>query len=189
MSEILIDPTHNPSGILSETVLISTAAAGQATSIGGNSDVNSNVRKRKRTVSIASRLSHLVEYNEAPADLEAWIAASSLTSMTYSSEYGRRVADYNIKRIASAEINPSDIGLAAAQDPDEGESRDCDFLASSDIIFFEFIGSPGKLAYIQCIGNLDCNINNVEFKNRRFKLESPTHFLVAAGAFLTIAEQ
>lgn len=109
-----------------------------------------NARKRNRAVAIASRLSHLGGYDEAPVNLKAWIAASALTFMTYSSEDGRRAPDFNIRRTALAEVKPSDIGLAAVEEPDEGESRDCDFMACSDIIFFEFLGPPGSLAYIKC---------------------------------------
>lgn len=183
------NPTQNSAGTSIEMTQSSVGVDEQPTSINETTGVNTNVRKRNRTVSIASRLSHLLEYEEAPENLAAWITSSSLTLMTYSSEDGRRIADYNIKRIAVADVKPSDIGLAAIQEPDEGESRDCDFMACSDVIFYEFLGSPGDLAYIKCLGHLDCNVKSLELTNRRFKLVSPTHFLVAAGDYLTVAEQ
>lgn len=150
---------------------------------------NSQHRKRNRTVAVSARLSHLHGYEEAPSNLQAWIHSSCSTSMTFTTEAGRRLGDYNVRRIPFASVQASDIGLAAVETPDEDEQRDCEFLACSNLIFFEFLGTPGTIAYIKCLGSLESNINSVDLINNRFKIESPTHFLVASGDFLLIAEQ
>ena len=176
-------------GTSADTGQILTGIDGSTGSSGITAGTQINARKRNRTVAIASRLSHLGGYDEAPANLNAWVTTSAMTLMTYSSEEGRRTADYNIKRTALADVKSSDIGLAAVDEPDDGEPRDCDFMAFSDIIFFEFLGQPGSLAYIKCLGHLDCNVKSLELSNHRFKLVSPTHFLIATGDFLTVADQ
>ena len=84
-------------------------------------------------------------------------------------------------------MRATDICLASVEDPDEGELRDMDFLASSNVIFYEFVGSPGITAYIKCLGYLSYHSDELELISRRFTLASPTHFLVAAGDFLAIA--
>ena len=159
---------------------------------GETSDVeneNSNQRKRNRTLSISSRLSHLIGYDEAPANLQTWINSSCSAAMTSSTEAGRRLGDYNVKRVTLANVRALDVGFAAVETPDEGELFDCEFLACSNIIFFEFLGSPGSVAYIRCLGQLESNINSLDLDYHRFKVKSPTHFLIATGDFLLIAEQ
>lgn len=74
--------------------------------------------------------------------------------------------------------------VAAVEEPDENEARDMDFLASSNLIFFEFLGPPGSLAYVKCLGYLSDQIGEADFAQR---IQSPTHFLLVAGDFAAIA--
>ena len=189
VSDDPLNPAVSLTGAATESEIISTGLDGSTGSSGIAAGTQINARKRNRTVAIASRMAHLGGYDEAPANLSAWITASAMTLMTYSSEEGRRAADFNIKRTALADVQASDIGLATVEEPDDGEHRDCDFMAFSDIIFFEFLGQPGSLAYIKCLGHLDCNVKSLELSNHRFILVSPTHFLIATGDFLTVADQ
>lgn len=150
---------------------------------------DSSRRKRNRTLSVSSRLSHLIGYDEAPDSLQTWINSSSSAAITFSTEAGRRLGDYNVKRVALANVRALDVGFAAVETPGEGELFDCEFLACSNIIFFEFLGSPDSVAYIRCLGQLESNINSLDLDYHRFKVKSPTHFLIATGDFLLIAEQ
>lgn len=150
---------------------------------------DSSQRKRNRTLSVSARLSHLIGYSEAPDNLQTWINSSCLAAMTFSSEAGQRLGDYNVKRVALANVSALDVGFAAVETPDEGELFDCEFLACSNIIFFEFLESPGSVAYIRCLGQLESNINSLDLDYHRFKVKSPTHFLIATGDFRLIAEQ
>ena len=150
---------------------------------------NSKQRKRNRTFSVSLRLSHLIGYDEAPDNLQTWINSSCSAAMTSSTEAGRRLGDYNVKRVAFANVKELDIGFAAVETPDEGELFDCEFLACSNIIFFEFLGSPGSVAYIRCLGQLESNINSLDLESNRFKMKSSMHFHIATGDFLLIADQ
>jgi hypothetical protein len=60
-------------------------------------------------------------------------------------------------------------------------------LASSNLVFFEFLGSPGALSYVRLLGFLGDQVDSVDWVQRRFKIESPTHFVVAAVDFAAIA--
>jgi hypothetical protein len=112
----------------------------------------------------------------APIVFQSWIASASTSRTSYETEAGRRTADFNITRVARSNIQSNDIGVAAVEEPDEDESCDMDFLASSNLIFFEFLGSPGALAYVRCLGFLSDRVDGMEWAHRRFKIESPTHF-------------
>lgn len=150
---------------------------------------NVGVRKRNREISLSEKQTQLIGYESAPVCVATWIHLASQTLMQYESEAGRRIATFNVKRVALADIRPSDIGIAATEQPDEDEQCDCDFLASSNIIFYEFLGSPGETAYIRCIGYLGNQHTSSEHLNRRFTVLSPPHFLVAAGDFTELAAQ
>ena len=115
---------------------------------------DSSQRKRNRTLSVSARLSHLIGYSEAPDNLQTWINSSCLAAMTFSSEAGQRLGDYNVKRVALANVSALDVGFAAVETPDEVELFDCEFLACSNIIFFEFLGSPGSVATLDVLGSL-----------------------------------
>lgn len=99
------------------------------------------------------------------------------------------MADYNITRVALTDVKSSDVGLATVEDIDDGEVRDMDFMASSNLIFYEFIGSPGIIAYIQCLGYLGVHSDGQKLANRRFQFTAPLHMLAASGDFLAIAGQ
>lgn len=144
-------------------------------------------RKRNRAIVVSDRYSQLVEYEVPPAELQSWVASAGVTRTYHETEAGRRLADFNILRVARSSVQSSDIGIAAVEEPDEDESRDMDFLASSNLIFFEFLGSPGAVAYVRCLGYLSDRVGAADLAHRRFKIESPTHFLVAAGDFAAIA--
>ena len=148
---------------------------------------NLPTRKRNRSIVVSEKYSQLVEYEVAPADFQSWVSLASESTMSHETEAGRRTADFNIIRVARSNVRPSDIGIAAVEEPDEDELRDMDFFASSNIVFFEFLGSPGILSYVKCLGFLSDRVDGVDWAQRRFKVESPTHFLVAAGDFATIA--
>lgn len=175
--------------VISEDTTQSSILRTEQTDVESSVMGSSNQRKRSRTVTVASRLSHIMNYNEAPPYLILWVNLSASIEVTFSSEAGRRLSDYNVKRVPLAEVRPSDIGLAATETPDDEEPRDFEFLSCSNVVFFEFLGSPSSVAYIKCLGDLDRNINSLELINHRFKLQSPTHFLIATGDYLSIAEQ
>ena len=156
----------------------------------GESAVSSGsapTRKRNRSIVISDKYSQLVEYEVAPAEFQSWITAASTTLTSYGTEAGRRTADFNVTRVVRSRVQSSDIGVAAVEEPDENEARDMDFLASSNLVFFEFLGPPGSLAYVKCLGYLSDQVGEVNFAQRRFKIQSPTHFMMVAGDFATIA--
>jgi hypothetical protein len=146
-------------------------------------------RKRSRVVDLAPNLARIGGYEIAPENLQEWIRDAGATAVTFSTEAGRRIYDYNILRVAAVDVKSTDIGLAAVAMLDEGELRDMDFMASSNILFYEFIGSPGITAYVKCLGYLGDTSDGSALTDRRFTLSSPTHFLIAVGDFLAIAAQ
>jgi hypothetical protein len=75
------------------------------------------------------------------------------------------------------------------EEPDEGKVCDMDFLSASNLLFFEFVGSPGDLTYVKCLGYLCERVGGPDVEHRRFAVQSPTHFLVAMGDFAVIAEE
>jgi hypothetical protein len=146
-------------------------------------------RKRTRSIIVSEKYSQLVEYEVAPIEFQSWISSASASRTSFATEAGRRTADFNITRVARSNVQSSDIGIAATEEPDEDEPRDMDFLASSNLVFFEFLGSPSTMTYVRCLGFLSDRVDGLEWAHRRFKIESPTHFLVAAGDFAAIAEK
>jgi hypothetical protein len=84
-------------------------------------------------------------------------------------------------------VQSNDIGVVAVEEPDENEAFDMDFLASSNLVFFEFLGSPSALGYVRCLEILGDGDEGLEYLQRRFKIESPTHFLLAKGDFASVA--
>ena len=144
-------------------------------------------RKRARTMELSSSLLQFGGYEVAPAPLHSWITASSSTILTFGTEAGRRMADYNVRRVTTGEVSTSDVALVAVEELGVGEARDMDFMASSDILFFEFLGKPGALAYIRCLGCLGDHLEGSELAGRRFTVEPPSHFLLATGDFMEAA--
>ena len=170
----------------------SSSSAAQININGGlqiTPEVVSAPRKRSRVIEMTSSVARVGGYEAAPEKLQEWILNSGDTAMTFTTEAGRRVADYNITRVALTDVKPSDVGLAAVEDLDDGEVRDMDFMASSNLIFYEFIGSPGLMAYIQCLGYLGMHPDGQKLANRRFQFTAPSHILVASGDFLAIAAE
>ena len=84
-------------------------------------------------------------------------------------------------------VQSNDIGIVAVEEPNENEAFDMDFLASSNLVFFEFLGSPSALGYVRCLGILGDGDEGSEYVQRRLKIESPTHFLLAKGDFASVA--
>ena len=84
-------------------------------------------------------------------------------------------------RVALADVKSSDIDLAAVEDLDDGEIRDMDYMTSLNVIFYEFIGSPGLITYIQCLGYLGMHSDGLKLSNRRFEYTAPSHVLIASG--------
>ena len=84
-------------------------------------------------------------------------------------------------------VQSNDIGIVAVEEPDENEAFDMDFLASSNLVFFEFLGSPSALGYVRCLGILGDGDEGSEYVQRRLKIESPTHFVLAKGDFASVA--
>ena len=110
--------------------------------------VSAPTRKRNRSIVVSDKYSQLVEYEVVPAEFQSWIASASTTLTSYGTEAGRRTADFNVTRVVRSRVQSSDVGVAAVEEPDENEARDLDFLASSNLIFFEFLGPPGSLAML-----------------------------------------
>lgn len=121
---------------------------------GARNGARAPTRKRNRSVVISDKYNQMVEYEAAPAEFQSWIDSASTTLTLYGSEAGRRTADFNITRVIRSRVQSNDIGIAAVEEPDENEVFDMDFLASSNLLFFEFLGSPGALAYVRCLGCL-----------------------------------
>lgn len=140
-------------------------------------------RKGGRNLEVEARFSHLVGYEAAPAALITWIAEAESTLMSFTSEAGRRFASYNVRRVALVDAEPSDFGIVTLEEPDDGESHDCDFVSNVNVMFFEFLGKPGGLAYIRLLETLSGLAVHNEWENRRFAITSPAHFLVAAGDY------
>lgn len=109
--------------------------------------------------------------------------------MSYATPAGHRIADFNVTRVTRSSVQSNDIGIAAIEKPDEDEPSDMDFLASSDVVFFEFMGSPGALTYVRCLGFLSGRVEGSDWAHKRFTIEAPTHFLLAAGDFAAIADK
>ena len=145
------------------------------------------VRKRVRAAELSTSLTQFGGYEKAPEALEAWVAASSLTVMTSSTEAGRRMGDYNVRRVETKDVGPLEVGLVAVEELDADEARDMDFVASSDILFFEFLGKPGAVAYIRCLGCLGDHPEGSELAGKRLTVERPSHFLLAMGDLLDAA--
>ena len=103
---------------------------------------SSNARKRTRLSNDSSRVAILSGYEAAPASLREGILAAESTLLDFTCELGRRTAAYNLRRVLPVDVASSDIEIASMDVTDEGEARDCDFLASSNLMFFEFIGLP-----------------------------------------------
>ena len=97
------------------------------------------------------------------------------------------MGDYNVRRVETKDVGPSDVGLVTVEELDADEVRDMDFVASSDILFFEFLGKPGALAYIRCFGCLGDQLEGSELAGKRFTVERPSYFLVAMGDFTDAA--
>ena len=144
--------------------------------IPGESDAQpgSNVRKRVR-----SGLQLTGGYAKAPENCQAWIADNSDTVMTFDTEAGRRMADFNVRRVVTSEVRPSDYGFVAVEVPDGDEVRNIDFMASSNVLFFKFLGKPGTVAYIQCLGCLSNDQEGSTLAGRKFTIAPSTHFLLA----------
>ena len=152
-------------------------------------EVSSAPSKRSRVIEMTTSIARVGGYEVAPEKFQEWILNSGNTAMTFTTEAGRRVADYNIKRVALTDAKSSDIGLAAVEDLDYGEARGMDYMASSNVIFYEFIGSPGLTAYIQCLGYLGMHSDGLKLSNRRIQFTVSSHNLVASGNFLVIAAE
>ena len=179
------------SGVLSEAADRSGSAA-QNNLNGGLQimpEVASAPRKRSRVIEMTTSIARVGGYEVAPEKFQEWILNSGNTAMTFTTEAGRRVADYNIKRVALTDAKSFDIGLAAVEDLDYGEARGMDYMASSNVIFYEFIGSPGLTAYVQCLGYLGIHSDGLKLSNRRFQFTVPLHILVASGDFLAVAAE
>ena len=164
----------------------SNGALGDGIDENGNGP-NPAVRKRVRAAELSANLTQFGGYEKAPEVLGAWIAASSLTVMTSSTEAGRRTGDYNVRKVETKDVGPLDVGLVAVEELDADEVRDMDFVASSDILFFEFLGKPGAVAYIRCLGCLGDHLEGSELTSKRFTVERPSHFLLAMGDLLDAA--
>ena len=139
--------------------------------------------KRCRIVKVAPRMSQLIGYDAAPDDLASWLSCASATVMSASSEAGRRFIHYNVKKVAAADVQSSDLGVVAVEQPDEGEARDGDFMASVNLLFFEFLGTPGSAVYFRCFATLEEPPTCGDLMNRRFTVAAPTHFLIADNDF------
>ena len=109
--------------------------------------------------------------------------------MSYATPAGHRIADFNVTRVTRSSVQSNDIGIAAIEEPDGDEPSDMDFLASSDVLFFEFMGSPGALTYVRCLGFVSGRVEGSDWAHKRFTIEAPTHFLLAAGDFAAIADK
>ena len=70
----------------------------------------------------------MIGYEKAPDNLQAWIADSSTTIVSFSTEAGRRMADYNVRKVKASEVKSSDYGLVAIEELDADEARDMDFI-------------------------------------------------------------
>lgn len=137
---------------------------------------------------MSANQSSLIGYLPAPEKLDNWIRMAGQLGDNSSTELGRRIASFNVKRVASQDITSNSLGVAAIEVPDEGEAANFDFLASSALIFFEFLGLPGEIAYIQCIGFLGEAEDTIPLF-QRFTVLAPEHFLIATGDFLKLAEK
>lgn len=146
-------------------------------------------KKRQRLLAVNSRLIANETDEVATEEFRSWIRASASTKMTYSTEEGKKMILSNIKKVNLADIRESDVGIAAMDNPDEGEEINGDFLSSSNVMFFEFMGSPGEEVDVKCLGTMDRATPRLDFVNKRLSLEAPTHFLVATGDCLVIADQ
>lgn len=145
------------------------------------------VKKRSRSFLLSPELSRVGGYQEAPIFLQEWIAASSETSTSSNSEAGRRMGNYNVRKVVTADVLPSDIGLVAVEELDGDEARNMDFIASSNVLFFEFLGAPGALSYLRCLGCLSEHDEASALSGKRFTVASPSHFLVTSGDFAAMA--
>ena len=146
-------------------------------------------RKRNRSVVVSEKYSQFVEYHEGPVEFQASFMSASTLRNSYVTEAGRRMADFNVTRVARTHVRSNDVGIVAVEEPDEGEVCDMDFLSTSNLLFFEFVGSPGDLTYVKCLGYLCEMVDGPNVEHRRFAVKSPTHFLVVMGDFAVIAEK
>ena len=144
-------------------------------------------KKRSRSFLLSPELSRVGGYQEAPAFLQEWIAAASETSTSSTSEAGRRMGNYNVRKVATAEVLSSDIGLVAVEELDGDEARNMDFMASSNVLFFEFLGAPAALSYLRCLECLTDHDEASMLSGKRVTVVSPSHFLVASGDYAAIA--
>ena len=174
-----------PPGNLTE----STDSGTQLNLSGDPQKVAAAHRKRSRVIEMTTSAARVGGYEVAPERLQQWIIHAGTTAMTFTTKAGRRVANYNMTRVALADVKSSDIGLAVVEDLDDGEIRDMDYMASSNVIFYEFIGSPGLIAYIQCLGYLGMHSDGLKLSNRRFQFTAPSHVLIVSGDFLAIAAE
>ena len=66
--------------------------------IASDSHGPSVARKRVR-----SNAQQMIGYEKAPDSLQAWIADSSTTIVSFSTEAGRRMADYNVRKVKASD--------------------------------------------------------------------------------------
>jgi hypothetical protein len=138
---------------------------------------------------LSNRVAELVGYKVAPTILQSWFTINSLSLVTFATEAAQRLANFNVQRVARANIRPSDIGLVAMEEPDSGEHRGMDFLAFCSILFYEFLGVPRPTAYVKCLLFLSDEADSSMLLYSRFTVDSPSHFLVAAGDFAALGAQ
>lgn len=106
------------SGVISEAAERSGSAA-QNNLNGGlqiTPEVASAPRKRSRVIEMTTSIARVGGYEVAPEKFQEWILNSGNTAMTFTTESGQLVADYNIKRVALTGVKSSYIGLAAVED-------------------------------------------------------------------------
>lgn len=57
--------------------------------------------------------------------------------------------------------------------------RDGDFMNSSNVMFSEFFGTPGVVAYVKCLGTMDRARLRLDLMDERLTFYAPTHLSVA----------
>ena len=150
---------------------------------------NEPPKKRRRLLAVNSRLTVNKTDELATEEFSNWLRASASTKMTYSTGEGKKMVLSDIRKVNVADIRETDVGIAAMDNPDEGEEMNGDFLASSNVMFFEFMGLPREAVHVKCLGTMDRAMPRLDFVNKRLALDAPTHFLVATGDCLVIADQ
>ena len=64
---------------------------------------------------MSEKYSQLVEYEKGPVEFQASLVSASALKTSCGTEAGRRMADFNVTRVARTHARSSDVGIVAVE--------------------------------------------------------------------------